>query len=70
MLSGLKGIFEAEVQLHENEELVEKYFSDMGLLKTKKRGIKREQLREAFLMFTSRKHKVQLIVAFLVKCLI
>ena len=70
MLSGLKGIFEDEVEIPENEELIERYFPEMALLKTKRRGIKREQLRGAFLMYTPRKHKVQLAIAFLVECLV
>ena len=57
-MNGLKGISKDEVEIPNNEELIESYFPKMASTKMKRRGIKREQLRVAFLTCTSWKHKV------------
>ena len=53
MLSSLKGISEDEVEIPDNDELIEIYFPEIASSKTKRRGIKREQLHEVFLTCTS-----------------
>ena len=70
MLTDLKGKEDEEVHIPNDDSLLLAYFLEMRDENSKRRSIKRSELRDAFFNCRRRRDKLKLDVAYLVECLV
>ena len=70
MITGLKGKYEYDINILDDDSLIETYFSEMTVAKPKRKGIKREELKDAFVSCTMKQDKVKLGVAYLIESVV
>ena len=70
LITGLKGHYDGDINISDDDSLIKAYFSKMDVSKPKWRSIKQEELNDAFSNCTKNQDKVKLDVAYFIKCVV